>query len=187
MTDDGVVRLRMLGSCDGCPSSSVTLTLAVEDAVQAAAPEVTGIEVEEPGRRTAAAVIPVSALRAAAGRAPRRRPAVVGTGAGAGRAGLRAGRRASRSPGCRSWPRVGSDLYAYRDRCPAAAAASPTAPSSAASAAAPATRCCAARAAAAHYDVRRAGRGLDDTDDHLDPLPLLVRDGVADGGRPGRR
>ena len=31
MTDDGVVRLRMLGSCDGCPSSSVTLTLAVRD------------------------------------------------------------------------------------------------------------------------------------------------------------
>ena len=38
---DGVVRLRMLGSCDGCPSSSVTLQLAVEDAIQAAAPEIT--------------------------------------------------------------------------------------------------------------------------------------------------
>ena len=47
----GVVRLRMLGSCDGCPSSSVTLTLAVETAIRAAAPEVTGIEVEEPGGR----------------------------------------------------------------------------------------------------------------------------------------
>ena len=30
VTDDGVVRLRLLGSCDGCPSSSVTLKLAVE-------------------------------------------------------------------------------------------------------------------------------------------------------------
>ena len=46
VTDDGVVRLRLLGSCDGCPSSSVTLKLAVEDAIEAAAPEVTGIEVE---------------------------------------------------------------------------------------------------------------------------------------------
>src|SRR4051794_21218869 len=46
--EDGVVRLRLLGSCDGCPSSSVTLSLAVQDAVEAAAPEVTGIEVEEP-------------------------------------------------------------------------------------------------------------------------------------------
>ena len=40
VTDDGVVRLRLLGSCDGCPSSSVTLTLAVENAIQEAAPEV---------------------------------------------------------------------------------------------------------------------------------------------------
>ena len=30
----------------------------------------------------------------------------------------------------------------------------------------------------AHYDVRHAGRGLDGTDDHLEPLPLLVSDGV---------
>jgi Fe-S cluster biogenesis protein NfuA len=36
---DGVVRLRLLGSCDGCPSSSVTLQLAVEGAVEAAAPD----------------------------------------------------------------------------------------------------------------------------------------------------
>ena len=43
---EGRVRLRMLGSCDGCPSSSVTLKLAVEQAVLAAAPEVEGIDVE---------------------------------------------------------------------------------------------------------------------------------------------
>ncbi len=43
--DEGVVRLRLLGSCDGCPSSSVTLELAVEGAVAAAAPEMTRIEV----------------------------------------------------------------------------------------------------------------------------------------------
>jgi hypothetical protein len=30
----------------------------------------------------------------------------------------------------------------------------------------------------AHFDVRHAGRGLDGTDDHLEPLPLLVDDGV---------
>lgn len=44
--DDGVVHLRLLGSCDGCPSSAVTLTQAVEKAVMEAAPEVTAIEVE---------------------------------------------------------------------------------------------------------------------------------------------
>jgi hypothetical protein len=30
----------------------------------------------------------------------------------------------------------------------------------------------------AHFDVRRAGRGLDDTEAHLEPVPLLVQDGV---------
>ncbi len=44
---DGVVRLQLLGSCKSCPSSSVTLELAVEDAVRAAAPE---IDVDRGGR-----------------------------------------------------------------------------------------------------------------------------------------
>jgi Fe-S cluster biogenesis protein NfuA len=43
---DGVVRLRLEGSCDGCPSSLQTVRTAVEGAVADAAPEVTGVEVE---------------------------------------------------------------------------------------------------------------------------------------------
>ncbi len=35
-----VVRLQFSGSCKSCPSSAVTLELAVEDAVRAAAPEI---------------------------------------------------------------------------------------------------------------------------------------------------
>lgn len=42
----GVVTIRLLGSCDGCPSSSVTLKMAVEDAVHEAAPEVAHIVVD---------------------------------------------------------------------------------------------------------------------------------------------
>jgi Fe-S cluster biogenesis protein NfuA len=44
----GAVHLRLLGSCDGCPSSASTLQGAVEAAVIAAAPEVVLIEVLEP-------------------------------------------------------------------------------------------------------------------------------------------
>jgi Fe-S cluster biogenesis protein NfuA len=44
----GAVRLRLLGSCDGCPSSSVTLQLAVERAIVDAAPEIIHIDVDEP-------------------------------------------------------------------------------------------------------------------------------------------
>ncbi len=44
--EDGVVRLRLQGSCDGCPSSQVTLKYAIEEGIYAAAPDVTAIEVE---------------------------------------------------------------------------------------------------------------------------------------------
>jgi Fe-S cluster biogenesis protein NfuA len=50
--DGGVVRLRLLGACHGCPSSAVTLKLAVEEAIERAAPDVERIEAEgepEPG------------------------------------------------------------------------------------------------------------------------------------------
>ena len=43
--DGPVVRLQFAGSCKSCPSSAVTLEFAVEDAVRAAAPEITSIEV----------------------------------------------------------------------------------------------------------------------------------------------
>ncbi len=44
--EDGVVRLRLLGSCDGCPSSAVTLKTTVEEAIVAAAPDAVAVEVE---------------------------------------------------------------------------------------------------------------------------------------------
>jgi Fe-S cluster biogenesis protein NfuA len=44
----GAVRLRLLGSCDGCPSSAITLRTTVERAIVDAAPEIVIIDVEEP-------------------------------------------------------------------------------------------------------------------------------------------
>jgi Fe-S cluster biogenesis protein NfuA len=43
----GAVRLALLGSCDGCPSSAVTLQSAVELAIVEAAPEVVCIDVDD--------------------------------------------------------------------------------------------------------------------------------------------
>ena len=43
---DGVVRLRLKGACNGCPSSALTLTTAVEDAIAGAAPDVARVEAE---------------------------------------------------------------------------------------------------------------------------------------------
>ncbi len=44
--DDGVVRLRLHGSCGSCPSSSLTLRNAVEEALYQAAPEIKEIVAE---------------------------------------------------------------------------------------------------------------------------------------------
>jgi Fe-S cluster biogenesis protein NfuA len=43
---DDVVRLRLTGSCEGCPSSELTMKAAVEKAIYEFAPEVAGIDVE---------------------------------------------------------------------------------------------------------------------------------------------
>lgn len=44
---DGVVRLRLQGSCSGCPASRTTLEQAVEQAIRTGVPEVEAIEAED--------------------------------------------------------------------------------------------------------------------------------------------
>jgi Fe-S cluster biogenesis protein NfuA len=56
--EEGVVRLRMVGSCEGCPSSAMTLKLAIEAAIHEMAPDVAAIEVEGVG--ASAAISPVT-------------------------------------------------------------------------------------------------------------------------------
>ncbi len=43
---EGVAYLRLEGTCDGCPSSAVTVKYAIEGAIGELAPEVTAVEVE---------------------------------------------------------------------------------------------------------------------------------------------
>jgi Fe-S cluster biogenesis protein NfuA len=44
--EDGVARLRLAGTCNGCPSSTVTLRNAIEEALLRAAPDLEGIDAE---------------------------------------------------------------------------------------------------------------------------------------------
>ena len=44
--DDGRVRLRLQGSCHGCPSSAMTLKLAIEEAIYEIAPDIGDLTVE---------------------------------------------------------------------------------------------------------------------------------------------
>ncbi len=189
ISPEGVVRLRLLGTCQGCPSSSVTLKFAVEEAIESAAPEVTAIEVvEEESRPAVPAVIPVEALMT------RLNHPADGTGNGGGWhehtggswqpvpeiAGLEPGDVAGFLVG--GYPllacRTGQDVYAYRDYCPrctASMAGATLQRALAAPAGGGLLRCPSCRA---HFDVRQAGSCLEDRTLHLDPLPLLVRAGV---------
>ncbi|MBV8821760.1 MAG: NifU family protein, partial [Ktedonobacteraceae bacterium] len=60
--ENGVAYLRLQGSCHGCPSSAMTLKLAIEESIHKAAPDLEGLEVEGVTEPKAPA-IPVSFVR----------------------------------------------------------------------------------------------------------------------------
>lgn len=175
------VQLQFAGSCKSCPSSAVTLELAVEDAIRAAAPEISSIEVLTPEAEAGkpAAVIPAESLLAQVhSRAPSN---------GGGSAWHQVPDLADLAPGevggfsvagvvvlaCR----FGDQLYAYRDHCPACEGSlAGAALHRRAGSSDPVLRCPRCHA---HFDVVHAGVGLDDgAERHLDPIPLLLREGV---------
>jgi Fe-S cluster biogenesis protein NfuA/nitrite reductase/ring-hydroxylating ferredoxin subunit len=180
VTDAGVVRLRLLGSCNGCASSSVTLKLAVEGAIESAAPEVTAIEVEEaPAEPGASPLIPVSSLRtrleeseADQGATWEPVPQLAELAAG-GVTTLEVGSTSVLA--CR----LGDDLFAYVDRCARCEGSMRGAALSRRLGAAVGEAVLRCPTCQAHYDVRRAGACLDDDALHLSPLPLLTNDGIS--------
>lgn len=180
--NDEVARLRLLGSCDGCPSSSATLELAVEDAIRAAAPEIARIEVETaptPAARSGS-VIPVESLRS------RLHDPRDGAGARQGAEWHLVPRVTELTPGgvdvvtaggralllCR----VGADLFAFIDRCARCEASMDRATLARRAGAATGEAVLGCPTCGAHYDVRRAGACLDDPSLHLAPLPLIVNE-----------
>ncbi|MGH3983066.1 MAG: NifU family protein [Pseudonocardiaceae bacterium] len=182
---DGTVRLRLAGSCDGCPSSALTVKMAIEKGIEDVAPEVTKVEVE------GVAPDPVSPLSA---------------GPGEGRTLLPLHQVSKQpEPPASTWIQVdgiedlgqgqvvpmlvagtaavvcnvAGSLYAYADYCPACGSGLTGAELEGALLACPH---CAQR-----YNVVRAGRGSSGPGNagpataavHLDPLPLLSEnDGV---------
>jgi Fe-S cluster biogenesis protein NfuA/nitrite reductase/ring-hydroxylating ferredoxin subunit len=160
---DGVARLRLEGSCHGCPSSTVTVQLAITGAVQDAAPEVSDVVVEgmtappEPGllqigrrpddpadARPATIWITLPEIGP-----PSSRPvAAIADGVAVLVCSVR------------------GTLYAYRDSCAACGA------SLAEGALDREILTC--PACGTPYNVRLAGKSEADAALHLDPLPLLA-------------
>ncbi len=44
---DGIVKVRLVGACVGCPSSAMTLKMGIERAIRAEVPEIKSVEAVE--------------------------------------------------------------------------------------------------------------------------------------------
>jgi len=44
ITDDNVVRIKLLGNCSGCSMSTMTMKVGLEEAIKKAAPEIKKVE-----------------------------------------------------------------------------------------------------------------------------------------------
>jgi Fe-S cluster biogenesis protein NfuA/nitrite reductase/ring-hydroxylating ferredoxin subunit len=175
---DGAARVRLQGSCSGCPSSTMTLKLAIEDAIGKAAPDIESVEAEGVSAPPSPPLLQIEMSDALA---PKGSPDDAWATAGAlpelssGGVVLKtvAGERVL-------FLRVADTFYAYRPACPSCGESLEGAVLEGAE-----LDCsCGLR-----YDVRRAGRCLDEPEVHLDPVPLLVGDAglvkVAVGGGVG--
>jgi Fe-S cluster biogenesis protein NfuA/nitrite reductase/ring-hydroxylating ferredoxin subunit len=152
--EEGVVRLRLQGSCSGCPSSSATLQLAIEDAIRKAAPDVEDIRAEGAVEAAPAPIVPPvngHAHWTMAGGLPE----------------LSSGGRLLKEVAGEPvlFVKLERATYAYRPVCTACGGSLDEAQLDRAELVCP--------SCAHHYDVRRAGRCLDEPQLHLDPIPLL--------------
>lgn len=167
--EGGVVRLRMQGSCHGCPSSAVTLKLAIEQAIHEAAPDVSAIVVE--GTEAAHPAAPVLLAMSAAGKANGHLdvdsnwldvPELSLRASGATRRVDVEGREVL-------FCLLDETLYAYGARCPECDADLGTASLT--------ERTLNCSGCGQAYDIIQAGRTPDRPELHLEPFPLLTRNG----------
>jgi Fe-S cluster biogenesis protein NfuA/nitrite reductase/ring-hydroxylating ferredoxin subunit len=156
---NGVAKLRLQGTCNSCASSSVTLELAIRQAIEQACPDLVNFEVEG-----------VRSGEAPAGSRVSGQKATVWTA-------IEDAERLAEG----EWIpvrvehirliicKVNETFYAYRNRCPAC-----NLPFDAGDLIDGFLSCRLGH----RYDVVHAGRSAENPSAHLDPFPLLLQDGV---------
>jgi Fe-S cluster biogenesis protein NfuA/nitrite reductase/ring-hydroxylating ferredoxin subunit len=155
--EEGVVQVRLHGSCSGCPSSTMTLKLAIEDAIQKAAPEIERVEAEgvsDPAPTNGLLQIEVPSDWATVGSLPELSGGGTLVKPVAGEEVLFIG--------------IEQSYYAYRPRCPGCEGSLAGASLDLVELTCPD---CGHR-----FDIIRAGRCLDEPELYLEPVPLLVDD-----------
>jgi len=170
--EDGIAHLRLQGSCHGCPGSTITLKLAIEEAIFKAAPDLDGLQVEgvtDPPPRPGLPVTFVPPKRNKDNSRP--------TGKDGGwrvveeLQALPAGMLKAVSVQAKPvlFCSIENTYYAYHNRC-----ASCNAPLEDGTLEGTTLSC---SSCGRQFDVYHAGRCLDDPDLFLEPVPLLYEDG----------
>ena len=168
--EGGTVRLRLQGSCKTCPSSAMTLKLAIEEAIYAAAPDVAAIEAEGVWEPPAPAGF-VQITKSQSVHAAQHRTSGNGWEEVSDIHSLASScvRMVEVSGRPVLFCRLGESLYAYGNDCPGCGRTLNDARLEMTNLVC--THC------GQQYDVIRAGRGLDQPSLHLEPFPLLVEQG----------
>ena len=174
--EEGVVRLRLQGSCSGCPSSTMTLKLAIEEAIHKLAPDVDEIQAEGVTEPEPTPLLKLEISEALGG--PDSNGGAASNGGPPAEAWTVAGSLAELSGGGMVVKHVAgepvlfirliSDYFAYRPGCPGCEG-----PLVDGSLRGTELIC---GACARKYDVMRAGRCLDEPRLHMEPVPLLLED-----------
>lgn len=147
---DGVVHLKMAGSCDGCPSSAMTVKVAIERAIFDAAPEIVEVRAEgvqngQKVQRKASDWVSLESL-------PELRSSKMVSSEVEGTPVL--------------FLHAEDELYAYRNECARCSNALGTGTLQW-----PLLTCF---SCGQQYDVLRAGRALEGGERSLEPLPLVL-------------
>lgn len=180
--EDGVVRLRLEGSCSGCPSSTMTLKLAIEEAIHKLAPDVDEIQAEGVTEPAPAPLLKLEISEALGGPgsngAAKSNGGAMPNGGPPPEAWTVAGSLAELSGGGMVvkpvagepllFIRLISDYFAYRPGCPGCE--EPLVDGSLEGTELICGGC------ERKFDVMRAGRCLDEPRLHMEPVPLLLED-----------
>jgi Fe-S cluster biogenesis protein NfuA/nitrite reductase/ring-hydroxylating ferredoxin subunit len=171
--EDGVVRLRLAGSCDGCPASASTLELAIKEALEKAAPDLAGLEVEGlVEQRPPPSGTPLPVIQNGNGATASRWLSLEAPKPPAGEVS-----RVEVAGTAIALANVGESLLAFRDRC--AACGEPIAAGHLKGGVLDCPSC------ERRFYLPRAGRSMDEDRLLLEPVPLLESGGavtVAVGG-----
>jgi Fe-S cluster biogenesis protein NfuA/nitrite reductase/ring-hydroxylating ferredoxin subunit len=162
--EHGVARIHLRGSCSDCSASSVTLELAIKQALEEAAPDLEGLEVEGIAARAAPAGTELPVVTS--GPAPAPLWVDVESVESLANGSLAAVRVAGSDLVVAN---VDGSLLAYRDRCASCGARLHDGLLMAGALSCP--EC------ARSFFLPRAGRSMDDDRLQLEPVPLLREDG----------